>query len=122
MRRPDFPRASSAMSAFFFCGSIEEPVALASSSRAKPNSSEVHRTHSSHPREVDPEQGQVEQGLGHEVPVADGIEGVVEHRRETEFTGGELRIDGQRRAGQGARAQRGDIGPGNRREEPIHVA
>jgi hypothetical protein len=25
--RPDFPRASSATSGFFFCGMIEEPVA-----------------------------------------------------------------------------------------------
>ena len=47
IRRPALPRASSAMSGFFFCGSIDEPVAYASSRRAKPNSSLVHSTHSS---------------------------------------------------------------------------
>jgi hypothetical protein len=39
------------MSGFFFCGSIDEPVAYASSRRAKPNSSLVHSTHSSPRRE-----------------------------------------------------------------------
>ena len=47
IKRPAFPRASSAMSAFFFCGSMDEPVANRSSSVAKPNSSVVHSTHSS---------------------------------------------------------------------------
>ncbi len=36
--RPDLPRASSAMSGFFFCGMIEEPVEKASCSVTKENS------------------------------------------------------------------------------------
>ena len=51
IRRPALPRASSAMSAFFFCGSMDDPVAYASSRIAKPNSSLVHSTHSSPMRE-----------------------------------------------------------------------
>ncbi len=38
MRRPDLPRASSAMSGFFFCGMIEEPVEKASCRVTKENS------------------------------------------------------------------------------------
>ena len=45
--RPALPRASSAMSGFFFCGSIELPVAYASARRRKPNSSVDHSTISS---------------------------------------------------------------------------
>ena len=47
MSRPALPRASSAMSGFFFCGSIDEPVLYASARRRKPNSSLVHSTISS---------------------------------------------------------------------------
>ena len=50
-KRPDFPRASSAMSGFFFCGMIDDPVAQASSSRAQPNSVDVQSTTSSPSRE-----------------------------------------------------------------------
>lgn len=38
MRRPDLPRASSAMSGFFFCGMIDEPVEKASCRVTKENS------------------------------------------------------------------------------------
>ena len=51
MSRPDLPRASSAMSAFFFCGMIDEPVANASSSSTQPNSCEVQSTTSSPSRD-----------------------------------------------------------------------
>ena len=47
MSRPLLPRASSATSGFFFWGSIELPVAKASSRTAKPNSSVDHSTISS---------------------------------------------------------------------------
>src|SRR3954466_444478 len=50
-KRPDLPRASSAMSGFFFCGMIDDPVAQASSSRAQPNSVDVQSTTSSPSRE-----------------------------------------------------------------------
>ena len=52
MSRPVLPRASSAMSGFFFCGMIELPVAQASSSRANENSWVVQRTTSSARRET----------------------------------------------------------------------
>ena len=51
MKRPAFPRASSATSGFFFCGSIELPVAYASARVQKPNSSVDHRAISSPIRE-----------------------------------------------------------------------
>ena len=51
MSRPALPRASSAMSGFFFCGSIDDPVAYASASRTNPNSSVDHSTISSPMRE-----------------------------------------------------------------------
>ena len=47
MNRPDLPRASSAMSGFFFCGMIDEPVDHASSSCTQPNSGVAHRMTSS---------------------------------------------------------------------------
>ena len=50
-KRPDLPRASSAMSGFFFCGMIDDPVAQASSRRAQPNSVDVQSTTSSPSRE-----------------------------------------------------------------------
>ena len=49
--RPDFPRTSSAMSGFFFCGMMEEPVEKASSSSMNLNSQEHHMQISSENRE-----------------------------------------------------------------------
>src|SRR5213596_389416 len=49
--RPVLPRTSSATSGFFFCGIIELPVAKASGSSTKPNSSVAHSTSSSARRE-----------------------------------------------------------------------
>ena len=48
---PALPRASSATSGFSFCGIIDEPVAAASGSRAKPYSAVVQRQSSSPMRE-----------------------------------------------------------------------
>src|SRR2546430_15258361 len=45
--RPLLPRASSAMSGFFFCGMIDDPVANASSSSTQPNSGVAQSTISS---------------------------------------------------------------------------
>ena len=45
--RPVLPRISSAMSGFFFCGIIDEPVVYASDSSTKPNSQLDHSTSSS---------------------------------------------------------------------------
>ena len=84
MSRPALPRASSAMSGFFFCGSIDEPVLYASARRRKPNSSLDHSTISSPRRErcTCVERGD-EQRLGHEVAVGDRVERVVEAARRT---------------------------------------
>ena len=49
IRRPDLPRASSAISGFFFWGMIDEPVDHESCRVANPNSFDVHR-HTSSPR------------------------------------------------------------------------
>ncbi len=51
MRRPDLPRASSAMSGFFFCGMIDEPVEKASWRVTKENSFVFHRMISSATRD-----------------------------------------------------------------------
>ena len=71
MSRPALPRASSAMSGFFFCGSIDEPVLYASARRRKPNSS-LRPQHDllAEPRQVHLRERGDEQRLGHEVAVA----------------------------------------------------
>ena len=51
IKRPAFPRASSATSGFFFCGIIEEPVEYASATLAHPNSDVAQMHHSSPIRE-----------------------------------------------------------------------
>ena len=77
--RPALPRASSAMSGFFFCGSIDEPVEYASARRRKPNSSVDHSTISSPRRErcTCVSVGD-EQRLGDEVAVGHRVERVLE--------------------------------------------
>src|SRR5258708_8367422 len=52
--RPALPRASSATSAFFFCGMIDHPVAYASPISPHPNSCNVQRTTSSPPPHTSP--------------------------------------------------------------------
>ena len=80
------------MSAFFFCGIIELPVAYASSSTAKPNSADVQSTHSSPMRDrCTPSEREVEQRLGDEVTVAHRVERVLERRREAEIGRGAVR-------------------------------
>ena len=106
--RPDLPRASSAMSGFFFCGMIDDPVAQASSSRAQPNSVDVQRHDLlPQPGEVDAEQGRGEAELGGEVAVADGVDRVVRGAVEAELGGDGVGVQRQRRAGQRAGAAAG---------------
>ena len=84
IRRPALPRASSAMSGFFFCGSIDDPVLYASASRRKPNSSLDQSTISSPRREqVHLLEREHEQRLGDEVAVGDRVERVLEAARRT---------------------------------------
>ena len=111
------------MSGFFFCGSIDEPVAYASSRRAKPNSSVVHSTNSSPMR--DRSMATIverEQRLGDVVARADRVERVLEPCREPEPAGREVGIERQRRAGQRAGAERRDVDALHRVEDPLDVA
>jgi hypothetical protein len=71
---------------------------------------------------VDGQQAEGEQRVGHEVAVAHGVEAVVERGRETQLDGGEARVEGQRRAGQGAGAQRRHVGPPAGVDQPVDVA
>jgi len=73
-------------------------------------------------REVHPEQGQGEEGLGHEVPVPDGVEGVVEGPGEAQVGGHARGVQGQRRARQGPGAQRRDVEAAPAVQQPVHVA
>ena len=80
--RPDLPRASSAMSAFFFCGMIDEPVANASSSSTQPNSLRRPEHHLlAEAGQVHADQRGDEQELGDEVPVGDRVHRVRRTRR-----------------------------------------
>ena len=84
IRRPALPRASSAMSGFFFCGSIDEPVLYASARRRNPNSSRrPQHDLLAEPREVHLTQRRDEQRLGDEVAVRHRVERVVEARGRT---------------------------------------
>ena len=101
IRRPLLPRASSATSGFFFWGSIELPVAKASSRTAKPNSSVDHSTSLlADARQVHAEERQVEEGLGHEVAVGHRVERVLEPPGESEVGPGSVGVERQGRAGQ----------------------
>ena len=78
-------------------------MAYSSARRANPNSSVHHRTSSSpNSGEVHHGQGADEEGFGDEVPVGDGVEGVLEPGREPEVVGGRVGVEGQ--AGPGERA------------------
>ena len=72
-------------------------------------------------RQVDPDQRQVEHRLGDEVPVADGVEAVVERTREAEIGGGAGRVDRQRRTRQRTRSERRHVEPPQRVEQPVDV-
>ena len=123
MSRPALPRASSAMSGFFFCGMIEEPVAKASSSSTQPNSGEVHSTTSSPSRDrCTP------------ISAATNRNSAAKSRSETasiELAAAavkpsswatRVRVQRQRRAGQRAGAERADRGPGVPVAQPVQVA
>jgi hypothetical protein len=71
---------------------------------------------------VDPDEREVEHGLGHEVAVADGVEAVVEHAGESEVGGVADGVDRQRRPGERAGAERRHVEAVDRGEEPVDVA
>ncbi len=88
----------------------------------KPNSSVDHSTSSSPSRgEVHAEQGDVEQRLGHEVAVRDGVQRVLEAAVEAELGGHEVGVEREGRPGQRPGPERRDVQPVHRDQEPVDV-
>ena len=115
MSRPALPRASSAMSGFFFCGSIDEPVLYASARRRNPNSSRrPQHDLLAEARQVHLGERGDEQRLGHEVAVGHRVERVVERtarsrarsRSRRDRAAGSIRRARRRRAATRRRARR----------------
>ena len=101
------PRAISAMSGFFFCGMIEEPVAKASSSVTQPNWREVQSVTSSASRDrFVVSMRRDEQELGDMVARADGIDRVLAGAVIAQRRGAELGMQRDGRAGQRGGAER----------------
>ncbi len=69
-----------------------------------------------------PEERDVEECLGHEVAVGHRVERVLEAPVETQFRRDEVGVERQRRAGQGARAERRRVEPVHRGEQAVDVA
>ena len=74
------------------------------------------------PRQVDADQGQVEEGLGHEVTVGHGVQGVLEAGSEAELRRDQVRIERQRRPGQRPRPERRHIQAAPGLEQAVDVA
>ncbi len=68
------------------------------------------------------EQGDVEQRLGHEVAVRDGVERVLEPAVEAELGRHEVGVEREGRTGQRPGPQRRDVQPVHRDQEPVDVA
>ena len=74
------------------------------------------------PRQVDTDQGQIEQRLGDEVAVAHRVDGVVERSGEPELGRRPSGIDRERRPGQRPGAERRHVETLDRGEQPVDVA
>ena len=66
------------------------------------------------PRQMDAEESQIEEGLGHEVTVGDGVERILEPSGETEIGGHRVGVESERRPGQGATRRAGSRRVGRR--------
>ena len=112
MRRPALPRASSAMSGFFFWGIIDEPVAkrVVERDEAELLGRPQHQLLAD-AGQVDAHQRQGEQRLGHEVPIADASSELSNAPAKPEVGGGARRVERERRAGQGPRPEGRHVGP-----------
>ena len=73
-------------------------------------------------RQVHAQQGQVEQGLGHEVAIGHGVERVLEAAREAELLGDELGVERQRRARQRPGAQGAHVHAHHAEQQAVDVA
>ncbi len=116
------PRASSATSGFFFCGSIELPggPGVVQADEAELLAREHHDLLPD-AREVHREQGKVEQRLRDEVTVADGVEGVLETPPEPQLVGDKVRIDPERRSRERAGTEGRHVHSPPGREHPVGV-
>ncbi len=63
---------------------------------------------------MDPEHGHIEQGFGHEIPIGDSIERVLEPPGEAELLSHAIGVQGKGRSGQGAGTQWGHVQPVDR--------
>ena len=68
-----------------------------------------------------PSEGQVEEGLGHEVAVRHRIQRVLEAAGEPEVGGHAVRVERQRRAGQGPGPQGRHVEPVDRGQQTVDV-
>ncbi len=74
------------------------------------------------PRQVDAQQRQVEERLGHEVAVRDRVEGVLEPAPEPEVLGHPVGVEGQRRPRQRAGPERAHVHADHAVQQPVEVA
>ena len=74
------------------------------------------------PGKVHGEQGQIKEGLGHEIPVGHGVQGVLESGCEAELGRYPVGVEGERRASQGAGAERRNVEAAPGGHQTVHVA
>ncbi len=74
-----------------------------------------------HPRQVDGDESQIEQRLGDEVPVGDGVEAVLEDGCKPEIGCGRRRVEREGRAGKGAGAEGRHVQALDRHQEAVHI-
>src|SRR3546814_1687106 len=72
-------------------------------------------------RQVDAEQGEREERLGDEVSVGDGVEAVLEAAGEAEVGGDAVGVERDRRARQGASAERRHVGAATGVDDAVDV-
>ena len=124
IRRPALPRASSAMSGFFFCGSIERAggVGVVEAWRSRTRRSTTARP----PRRCATGGRRAARGRTAPRPRSRGRDTASRlfsnRRREAEVVGHAVGVERERRAGQRAGAERRDVGAPAAVEQPVDVA
>ena len=74
------------------------------------------------PGEVHAEQGQIEEGFGHEIPVGHGVQRVLESSCEAELGRHPVGVERQRRSGQRPGPERRDVEAAAGGHQPVDVA
>ena len=123
MIRPALPRASSAMSGFFFCGIIDEPgrIPVVEHHEAHLAARPEHPLFAD-PAEVDADHGERVDRVGDEVAIAHRIERVLEPPGEAELGRIAVGIERQRRAGQRTGAEHRNVRGVTSHQHAAHVA